>query len=157
MKKSDIKQRIEQELSEILAMLLKTQQFIQQIQNPQAQPYQEAILNAIALSLHSFYTGIERIFEIIARFIDYREPTGADWHRQLLEQMSIDIPDVRLEVISQSTRLSLDEFRRFRHVVRSIYAYKLEIDPVLELANKTTTVYQQLEQELKQFLTDISD
>ncbi|MGK7954751.1 MAG: hypothetical protein AB4063_05755 [Crocosphaera sp.] len=41
---------------------------------------------AIALCLQSFYTGVERIFQFIARFIDYLEPTGANWHQQLLEQ-----------------------------------------------------------------------
>ncbi|ACK66830.1 conserved hypothetical protein [Rippkaea orientalis PCC 8801] len=155
MKTTDIKQRIQQELISICAILTKVKHFIEQIQNPDSQTYQEAIINAIALSLHSFYTGLERIFEIVARFIDYREPTGMDWHKQLLEQMSIDLPDVRQKVISQSTLLALDEFRRFRHVVRSIYAYQLETTPVLELGNKAFIVYQNFEQEINEFLQSI--
>ena len=34
--------------------------------------YQNALINSIALNLHGVYTGIERIFEVIAKKIDQR-------------------------------------------------------------------------------------
>ena len=69
--------------------------------------------------------------------------------------MTLTVPDVRSQVISLSTQTSLDEFRRFRHVVRSVYAYKLEIEPVLELANKATILSQTLEREVNHFLESL--
>ncbi len=156
MKEEKIKERIEQELLEITQTISMIQSYIQKLKEPSSEPYQEALIMAIALCLQSFYTGVERIFQLIARFIDYLEPTGANWHQQLLEQMTLTVPDVRPKVISQSTQLSLDEFRRFRHVVRSLYAYKLELEPILELANKTPKLYKTLEEEIHQCLESLS-
>lgn len=42
-------------------------------------------LNSLALHLHSFYNGVERVFESIARQIDPTFPSGTHWHRDLLE------------------------------------------------------------------------
>ena len=44
-------------------------------------------LNSLALNLHSFYNGLERIFETISRRLDPTFPSGERWHRNLLEQM----------------------------------------------------------------------
>ena len=93
--------------------------------------------------------------ELIARRIDYWKPTGDQWHRQLLEQMSIDIPEIRPTILSESTRSRLDEFRRFRHVVRSIYAYRIEANRVVELANQLPDLLQEFEKEIRQFITFI--
>ncbi len=157
MKKETVKERIEQELIELQKTISVTQSYIQKLKEPSSKPYQEALIMAIALCLQSFYTGVERIFQFIARFIDYLEPMGANWHQQLLEQMTLTVPDVRPKVISQSTQLSLDEFRRFRHVVRSLYAYKLEVEPILELANKAPILYDTLEEEINQFLESLQN
>jgi len=43
---------------------------------------------AIASVLHSFYNGLENIFLSIAKGVDQQVPTGSQWHRDLLVQMS---------------------------------------------------------------------
>jgi len=146
----EIIDRIEQELAELEAVVNQVNRFLKEREISQSEISQEAIIDAIALSLHSFYTGTERVFKVIARQIDYSEPSGENWHRQLLEQMSVEVPDVRPALISSFVRVELDELRRFRHVVRSIYAYKLEAKPVLELANKMPVVWQNFKQEIRQ-------
>ncbi len=157
MKTTKIKERITQELLEIRETISTTQSYLKKLEEPSSKPYQDALIMAISLCLHSFYTGVERICQFIARFIDYVEPTGESWHQKLLEQMTLTIPDVRSQVISESTQLSLDEFRRFRHVVRSIYAYKLELEPVLELAYKAPTLYKNLDREVKHFIESLPE
>lgn len=142
-------ERIETEIEEIKVIVSQTTIFIQQQQLTEAEIYQEALKSAVSLNLHSFYTGVERILEVIARNIDYWKPTGDQWHRRLLQQMSITIPGVRPQVISQSTYIKLDEFRRFRHVVRSIYAYRLEVNRVIELAHQLENLSQEFEQEIR--------
>ena len=57
-------------------------------------------LDSVALNLHGFYSGLERIFEIIATNIDAKKPNGENWHQQLLDQMAEEIPSVRPAVIS---------------------------------------------------------
>lgn len=83
-------------------------------------------LDSVALNLHGFYGGLERIFELIAATIDNTKPKGENWHQALLQQMATEIPDLRPAVISQKTLQSLDEYRGFRHVVRNVYAYNFE-------------------------------
>ena len=54
-------------------------------------------------------------------------PQGFNWHQVLLEQMTNEIPDIRPAVISEVTYEALDEYRGFRHVVRNIYAFQLDL------------------------------
>jgi hypothetical protein len=44
---------------------------------------QDVYLDSVALNLHGFYSGVERLFELITRHIDRdRElATGESWHR----------------------------------------------------------------------------
>jgi hypothetical protein len=51
-------------------------------------PYEGAYLDSVALNLHGFYSGLERLFELIARHVDRALPTGETWHRDLLQQMT---------------------------------------------------------------------
>lgn len=80
-------------------------------------------LDGVALNLHGLYSGLERIFELIAEVIDGEKPTGENWHLSLLKQMASDIPEVRPAVISEKSFHLLNEFRGFRHVVRNVYTY----------------------------------
>jgi len=58
-------------------------------------------LDSVALNLHDFYNGLERIFERIAENIDEIKPEGLNWHQEILRQMAMEIPKVRPAVISQ--------------------------------------------------------
>jgi len=64
---------------------------------------QEVFIDSIALNLHGFYSGLERIFELIVRQVDQNEPYGNLWHRELLKQISHDMQDIRPAVISQGS------------------------------------------------------
>jgi len=88
-------------------------------------PEEDMYLDVVALNLHSFYSGIERLFELIARYVERDLPTSPTWHRDLLQQMALDISDIRPAVIDHSDVASLDEFRRFRHLVRNVYTTNL--------------------------------
>ena len=119
--------------------------------------YQEALVNSIALNLHGIYIGFERIFEVIATEVDLRLPTGDKWHRDLLDQMAVDIPNVRKTVIIEETRLILDELRRFRHVVRSAYSFQLDEQKVLGVATQFYSCYQNIIKEIQLFCDYLSN
>lgn len=84
----------------------------------------ETTTYAIALLLMNYYTGVERIFQRIAAQLG-GVPRGDRWHTQLLEDMALDIDGVRPAVVRQETVEHLSELLRFRHVVRSLYAWTL--------------------------------
>jgi hypothetical protein len=82
--------------------------------------------SAIALNLHNFYTGVEKVFERIADDLNGGVPTGREWHKRLLHSMSLELPDLRPPVITNETEIALNEFLAFRHIVRNIYAFNLD-------------------------------
>ena len=52
-------------------------------------------LDSVALNLHGFYAGMERLFELIAETVDGSVPRGANWHQLLVEQMARELPRIR--------------------------------------------------------------
>ena len=74
------------------------------------------LLRAGGSILHDFYTGIEKIFENVAKEIDQRVPMGEEWHSELLHQMTLDIPGLRPPVITAHTEKKLREYLGFRHL-----------------------------------------
>lgn len=83
---------------------------------------------AVGLSLHGFYTGLEKAFERIAEKVDdgLDRTHSGQWHRDLLDQMAQDMPDLRPPVIDEKTREYLDKYLSFRHVIRSNYTHRLD-------------------------------
>lgn len=128
-----------QELSErIRGELTDLDRGVQRAQRnwPQAQKAlgdQNVYVDSVALNLHGFYSGLERLFELIARNVDRTFPAGETWHRDLLQQMAKDRANVRPAVISPECARALDEFRRFRHLVRNVYTINLVPDRMKEL------------------------
>jgi len=108
-------------------------------------------IDGIALNLHAFYTGAEHIFEGIARDIDGSVPTGPEWHRERLLQVSAALTDIRPPVVGAKTRACLDAYRGFRHVVRNAYAFSLDGARVRELAVGLPACCDQLVADLKAF------
>lgn len=108
-------------------------------------------LDGVALNLHGFYGGLERIFELIAIVIDGAKPKGENWHQALLHQMTTDVPGLRPAVISQDTYRHLDDYRGFRHVVRNVYAYNFETAKLQKLVQDLPAVLAQARAELLAF------
>ena len=124
-------ERIQGELKDLDRVIDRSEKSWQKAQLSLSE--QDVYLDSVALNLHSFYSGLERLFELIARHVDSSVPDGSTWHQDLLYQMSRDVPNVRPAVISQNNRQSLGEFRRFRHLVRNVYATNLVPDKITGL------------------------
>jgi hypothetical protein len=108
-------------------------------------------LDGVALNLHGFYAGAERIFIEIAKDVDGAVPTGGGWHRSLLMQMSVELNNIRPAVIQHDTRNCLDEYRSFRHVVRNVYTFNLRPSRLQELVEALPECYQTLLNEVNLF------
>jgi hypothetical protein len=107
--------------------------------------------DGVALNLHSFYTGAENIFKDIAKTIDGELPQGSDWHKKLLLQMACEIPETRKSVIGSETRHCLEEYRAFRHIVRSVYTFKLDFERIKRFCDELESCYKALCSDLEKF------
>ena len=105
----------------------------------------------MALNLHGFYAGFERIFVRIAEVIDGDLPQGESWHLFLLQQMLEEVPNVRPAVISTEAGNMLNEYRGFRHIVRNVYTYKLDPAKVGKLVLSAQNTFTKLNAELLAF------
>lgn len=114
-------------------------------------PGEQAYVDSVALNLHGVYSGVERLFELIARHVDDRLPSGATWHQELLKQMARDLPGIRPAVIDRDSAEALDELRRFRHLVRNVYTVNLTPEKMEGLLSGLPALWSRLRAELLAF------
>ena len=141
--------RIRDELSEISQTVIRVQIAWKRAE----QTGDDFYLDSVALNLHSFYTGLEKIFELIAATVDQYKPEGENWHQALLRQMSAEIKLVRPPVLSMGTRDSLDEYRGFRHVVINVYTFHLSLPKLTGLVENLPIIFGRLRSEVDDFLS----
>lgn len=90
-------------------------------------------IKAIALTLHSIYTGYEKVLEILIKGMDGDLPTAVDYHTALLKRANYEIPEVRPGIISDKTFNLLNILRAYRHKLRKTYTYLISPDKVLDI------------------------
>ena len=145
----ELVERIRGELLDLESVVERTQRSWAHVQEVTSE--QDIYLDSVALNLHGFYSGLERLFELIARHVDRSVPGGHTWHRDLLHRMSEEEKGVRPAVISHDTASSLDEFRRFRHLVRNVYTTNLEPERIVGLMRSLPRLWENLKAELGAF------
>lgn len=114
-------------------------------------------IDALALNLHGFYAGVERLFEVVAEAVDEAKPAGPDWHQALLAQMASEIAGVRPAVVTAELKTKLDTYRGFRHVVRNVYTFNLDADQVIRLVDGLADVAAATNSELLAFADVLDD
>lgn len=140
-------ERIRSELAELERLVERTQEGWLRAH----QSGDDLYLDSVAMNLHGFYAGLERLFELIATAIDGAMPRGANWHQVLLHHMATEAPSMRPAVISEGTRDALDEYRGFRHIVRHVYTFKFDPVKVQPLVEHMLPVFMQVRSELLAF------
>lgn len=139
--------RIRQELEDLQRVLDRIQEGWERSRRSNDDHY----LDGVALNLHGFYSGFERIFTRIAEIIDGDLPHGEDWHRLLLGQMMEEVPGIRPAVISIRSGEVLDDLRKFRHVVRNVYTYHLDPERLQKLIEGSSESFARLTAEISAF------
>jgi len=146
----EIIERISGELPELEKVVDRAAAAWQMVKNkPEDQDY---FLDSVALNLHSFYSGLERIFELIAKRIDQRIMTGQSCHKDLLQIVSQDMVGLRPAVIQPDEVEKLDQFRRFRHLVRNLYTSSLQASKIEGLIYELPKLWKNLQKELVAFV-----
>jgi hypothetical protein len=104
----------------------------------------------VAALLESFYTGMARALSRIAAAIG-AQPSGSNWHRDLLTSMTLDIPELRPAVLTRATAAALDPFLAFRHRFRNLYVFDLERAPMLGLLARGEDAWRRFDADLESF------
>lgn len=106
---------------------------------------------AIAALLHSFYGGLENIFQRIAKKIDNQMPSGEHWHTELLMQM-LGVTEKRPRLLSDETSILLKEYLQFRHFFRHNYKFVLEHERLSKLVQPLSEVWRKTRGDLETFI-----
>ena len=107
---------------------------------------------ALASIIHSFYTGIEGIFLVIAKRVDEQIPTGERWHRDLLDQISKP-NSLRAFVITADTKEALQNYLAFRHFFRQAYVYVLRWEEMRDLVVQMESTWITVKKEIETFIS----
>ncbi len=146
--------RIRQELRDVELLVARSERYIQAARRA-ADP--DPFVDAAALNLHGFYSGLERIFQIIARDIDQWVPSSPQWHRELLNQMTLDLQPLRPAVLTRDTVQALEEYLGFRHVVRNVYTTRLDPERISQLVSRVRSTYSRVSHELLAFASHLEE
>lgn len=109
----------------------------------------------VAVALNDYYLATEKIFRMIAVELDGGLPGGEYWRKQLLTNMSLEVPGVRPPLLEEATALQLDELRRFRCLFHNTYNFALDPARIIELAKKVPNITEHLRGEVAVFCRKI--
>ena len=109
-------------------------------------------LRARGSMLHDFYCGVERILVRIADELNGGVPQGEQWHRQIVTDMTLVIPDVRPAVIDAALAEELGDFLRFRQVFRNVYGSLLQAERMRPLEERLPDVLAAFRRQIRAFL-----
>jgi hypothetical protein len=109
-------------------------------------------IRAIGTILHDVYQGAEGLCYRIAKEIDRRVPTEANWHRSLLDQMGKSITKTRPAVVQTQTINLLENYRTFRHRFRNIYGFNLDWMQMKPLLDNAPSVIDVFANDIEQFV-----
>lgn len=80
---------------------------------------------ALGYTIHNLYGALESYFLRVAKHFENDLPP-AEWHRALVERMTIEIDGVRPRLLDQALAQNIHELRAFRHVFRNMYGTRLD-------------------------------
>lgn len=81
----------------------------------------------LAVALHGYFGAAESALTRIARELDGGVPSGADWHRSLLERAGREVRELRPAVFGEQSVVVLRRLLGFRHFFRHAYAVDLDV------------------------------
>jgi len=145
----DLIEEIEFQISETDRVFEEYDLFFQDMNYEAPDLLQKTVMANI---LHSFYTGIEKIFERIAKEIDKNVPTGNKSHQELLNNMYVK-NNIRKAVINEEIYLLLNEYMKFRHFFRHAYSFQLNWAKMKPLAETLFDIWENLKRQLLSFIS----
>ena len=110
----------------------------------------------VAGALENYYTAAETLFVRISQAFENSLPPDR-WHTELLHKMTINVPETRPRVISDSTANLMVELMRFRHFRRYYFALDYDWRRLDALVSIFEDAHRSLITDLGVFLAALSD
>lgn len=110
--------------------------------------------------LHNLYLAFENAFKQIARVFENDIRSPSEWHAELLQRMTLDVPGLRPRFVGEEAVGPLDELRRFRHMFRTAYTSRLDMKRMalaLERAHELESLYPKDFARFREFLDQALD
>jgi hypothetical protein len=107
-------------------------------------------LSAAALTLHSFYNGLENIILLIVKNIDGADDRDSQWHKFLFEQAFMANAK-RTTIFRPDLKERLESYLYFRHFIRHSYGSELDWDRLKPLVKNVQEVWNIVKIDLKDF------
>jgi hypothetical protein len=152
-----LRARIEKELAELRELVSRVENKLPKITEKEPDDF---IVAGLASYVHGFYNGLENIFKLIAEYIDNFEPESGRWHKDLLDQMALEISGVRPAVLTDELVDDLKDYLEFRHFFRHSYSFYVEWNELNPKLAKLADTFRKLEEAFQQFfvfLKSVSD
>ena len=112
-------------------------------------------LYGAAALLETFYSGIEKALMRIAGATS-SQPDGGAWHRRLLDDATLDLPQIRPPVLSKSAARMLEPYLAFRHRFRNLYLFDLDVRLILPLLADAPAAWSAASADLTAFAAHIA-
>jgi len=104
----------------------------------------------LSVIIVDYYTCIETLFVKISQIFE-NNLQKEKWHSDLLHKMTLEISDIRSQVISDKTHAMLLELLRFRYVRRYYFEFDYDWDKLEYLEKKYNQVKVMVENDLVMF------
>ncbi len=113
-----VKTKIDYEVSQIDELIDKSDVLISLCKNKEPDFIE---ITAVGGILHAFYNGVENIFILIAKSLQFDFTSSSQWHRNL-----IDFMFAQNNFLQADLRPRLTEYMGFRHFFRHTYGYTIK-------------------------------
>ena len=145
---SDLIEMISFQISEIEKLFEEYDSFFQNMNYDDPSVIDKTVIGSI---MHSFYNGIENIFEIIAKNIDNFVPSGNKTHKELLNNIHMD-NEKRSAIIDKETYDLLMDYLGFRHFYRHSYSFHLNWEKLKPLVVNLSMTWNKAKEQIKCFM-----
>lgn len=106
-----------------------------------------------AMKAQQFYTALEDLLKQIAKSFENHIQDLSAFHKELLNRMHTEIPNIRPRLLSTESFLLLDNIRAFRHFIRHAYDCELKEKELSDIQRKLKEHDQTLKKDFSDFRT----
>lgn len=109
--------------------------------------------SAAALLLHSFYNGIENIFNILLKHYGEIKISSDKWHRMVLESV-FESTENRDNILDPIIKDKVIEYLAFRHFIRHAYGFQIDWKKMKHLIVELESIWDHIKEDIKLFLNE---